>query len=257
MPRKYIRPLGAKPYCNYIPEALENALEAIVDGNASIREAAERFGVPKTTLHSKFHGAHSDRKGRPPVLNPREEAYIVDAIMSAANSYIPFTDYDLRRLVQGYLNRKGLLENAITGSLPEDNNIPEEDSDVEENVRIDEAFESDNENSIEYIEEFSDEEISITPENLTEGKFVVAEFIYDEGTRKENKKLFVSQITKLKKKTIEIDCMRRYSSAGRRNTFVFPQIKDTNVITLKQITKILPQPEIKRGRYVFPYNIIC
>lgn len=34
-----------------------------MDGHLSIREAADRFGVPETTVHSKFHGTHSDRKG--------------------------------------------------------------------------------------------------------------------------------------------------------------------------------------------------
>ncbi|GLV37577.1 hypothetical protein CBL_20389 [Carabus blaptoides fortunei] len=86
MPRRYKRRLGARIRRDYEPQALENALHAIVNGGLSIRQAAERFNVQKSTIHRKYHGMNGPNLGHPPVFTVQDEQRITHAITIAANA---------------------------------------------------------------------------------------------------------------------------------------------------------------------------
>lgn len=118
MPRKYKRPLGKIGRKQYEDEAMENALRDVVEGNLSIRQAADRHNVPHVTVYRKYRGLHSDKLDRPPVLSVAEEKNITAALITAASYGYPFTEQDLALFVQGYLNRKGLAVPVFHNNLP-------------------------------------------------------------------------------------------------------------------------------------------
>lgn len=121
MPRKHIHKLGTPYRRNYQLQNLENALEAIVDGGLSFRQAEEQFGVPRATLYRRYRGQNGDRLGKPPVLNTNEENSIVEAITVASKFGYPFTIRLLKEFVQQYLNRKGVNIPCFANNLPGDN----------------------------------------------------------------------------------------------------------------------------------------
>jgi len=61
MPRAYVWKVGGKPYQNYDVESLDKAVNAILKTNISIRQAAEKFQVPRSTIsdHLKAHKSNN------------------------------------------------------------------------------------------------------------------------------------------------------------------------------------------------------
>lgn len=54
MPRKYKRKLGSRIRRDYDPNAMKNALAAVVNAHLSFRQAGEKFSVPYATLYKKI-----------------------------------------------------------------------------------------------------------------------------------------------------------------------------------------------------------
>ncbi|KAK9692529.1 hypothetical protein QE152_g35094 [Popillia japonica] len=100
---------------------------------------------------------------------------------------------------------------------------------------------------------------------LEKGNFVVARFTYDEGTKKETSKLYVSEILKCNKQTYDVSCLRplvrnndTFLNVGKhynKIVFIYPNVLDNNKIKKEQIVKVLPEPSIKRGKYFFNVNL--
>lgn len=120
MPRKYKRKLGSKIRRDYDPNAMENALAAVVDGHLSFRQAGERFSVHFATLYKKYRGIHGDKLGRPPILSVAEENALSDGLLVAASFGYPMTENDIKTFAQGYLNRKGVNIAQFKDNLPGD-----------------------------------------------------------------------------------------------------------------------------------------
>lgn len=118
MPRKFKHKLGTKLRRNYINEVLENSLAAVIDGQFSFSQAAERFNVPKTTIYRKNRGLNSDRLGKPPVLSVTEEKTIVTALITAANFDYPITKEETCKFIQSYLNHIGVNISVFTENVP-------------------------------------------------------------------------------------------------------------------------------------------
>ena len=70
--------LKARPpkYKVWSEETMERALKAVVNGNHSIRQAAEEFNVPKSTLGDRVSGRTQmgSVSGPPRILTDKEEA---------------------------------------------------------------------------------------------------------------------------------------------------------------------------------------
>ena len=86
---------------NYSLESLKKALDAVGKGG-SIREIANRFGVPKSTLHIKLqnHYPLECKKGPPTVLTESEEDEVVKWILYCAERGFPVTKEQLLDCVQ-------------------------------------------------------------------------------------------------------------------------------------------------------------
>lgn len=107
MPRKFTHKLGTAHRRDYPEQRMEDALSAVILEQKSFSQAAEEFGVPKTTLFNKYRGLHGDKMGRKPAIPAIEEKKIVSALLTAAEFRVPFSEIDLMNFVQQYLNRKG------------------------------------------------------------------------------------------------------------------------------------------------------
>lgn len=68
MPRKHKRLLGSRTYCDYTKETLEEALQRVVEGRSTIREASREFKIPFGTLYNKYKGRHGGKPGRQEVF---------------------------------------------------------------------------------------------------------------------------------------------------------------------------------------------
>jgi len=84
----------------------------------TVREAAKKFEVPKSSLHDRATGAHGDRDGRPAELSMVEERMIVERLKVLAAWGFPVTSSDLRHLVKSYIDKKGQVNRRFTDNLP-------------------------------------------------------------------------------------------------------------------------------------------
>ena len=62
MPATYKRKIGSRNYHDYDDENIEMDVKA-VEGGLSLRQAAEKFGIPKSTIQNKRLGVHKKRPG--------------------------------------------------------------------------------------------------------------------------------------------------------------------------------------------------
>lgn len=120
MPRQHKHIPGTKYRRNYSLDNLELALGAVINDQLSFTQAAERYGVPKTTLYRKYRGLNSDRMGRPPVIPINEEKKLVEAMSIAADFGYPFTSKLIKEFMQQYLNRQGVIIPSFHNNLPGD-----------------------------------------------------------------------------------------------------------------------------------------
>lgn len=118
MPRNYRKKLGPRGNRNYDPEYLNRAVSSVRRGILSIRQASEQYAVPYTTLNRWVKNNDLLAYGRPPVLGPLEEARLVEALLTCAEWGFPMKSYDVRYLVQQYLNKCGKREKRFKNNLP-------------------------------------------------------------------------------------------------------------------------------------------
>lgn len=106
-------------YIRYDKHQLERALTDVAEGKLSIREAAEKYGLPKSTLHDKFKGKQFYTKsGRPTVLSEKDEKDIVSGLLISAEWGYPLTQRDVKVVVKGFLDKKGVIERRFKNNSP-------------------------------------------------------------------------------------------------------------------------------------------
>lgn len=118
MPRVHKRLLGSRQYINYTQEKLENALQAVVEGVCTIREASRRFGIPFGTLYNKYKGKHRSKPGRPTIFTKLEELAILKSASKCADWGFPLSLMDIRMMAKYYLDRKGRTVNIFKNNIP-------------------------------------------------------------------------------------------------------------------------------------------
>ena len=62
MPRTYKRKPGARTYCDYTEETIENALWYVP--RLGLKGAHRAHGIPYGTLYKKYHGKHINKHGK-------------------------------------------------------------------------------------------------------------------------------------------------------------------------------------------------
>lgn len=118
MPRNYKRALGSRPYVNYSAEVLEKCLEDIRCKRLSQREAAEQYGIPRSTIINKLKGVRSSVIGGPTVFTPHEEEAFKNHLLKLAEFGFPVSGIDLRYCVRNYLQKTGRVVPKFRNNLP-------------------------------------------------------------------------------------------------------------------------------------------
>lgn len=92
MPKKYVYKKRGKTQL-YDEALLEKAVSAVEKGELSIRKAAVRFNVPKSTIGDRISGRFKlhVKNGRPPCIPVDVEAKIVKAVLMAARRGVGLT----------------------------------------------------------------------------------------------------------------------------------------------------------------------
>lgn len=126
MPRAYVRKVGGRPYQNYDVETLDKAVNAVLKTNISIRQAAEQFQVPKSTISDNLK-AHKSNKiiknpGTPTALNTDQEEKLVQGLLICSEWGFPLKCRDIQLVVKSFLDRLGKSHRACFV-----NNIPGKD----------------------------------------------------------------------------------------------------------------------------------
>jgi len=86
--------------------------------------------------------------------------------------------------------------------------------------------------------------------HLLQGKFVLAEFTSKRGTVE-----YVGLIEAvLPKNEFFVNFLKQYNN--RKNEFCFPNVLNRENVHDDNIISVLPDPQEKRGRFIFPYDIL-
>lgn len=114
----YKKNVGGRNYQNYKVESLENAVKDVKMGKLSLRVASERYGVPKSTISDKIKEMHSTKMRGQTVLSALEEEKIVCSINTAAEWGFPLSEFDIRLIVQEYLDKKEVNIRQFRDNFP-------------------------------------------------------------------------------------------------------------------------------------------
>lgn len=120
MPSKYKRRLGSRKYRDFSEETLQSAIEDIETNNLTYRAAADKYGIPKSTLERKFNKKHMKSPGGQTTLLAEEENILKRAIITASEWGFPLEKEDIKDLVHGYIMRQGKNAKKFRNSRPGD-----------------------------------------------------------------------------------------------------------------------------------------
>lgn len=118
MGRIYKKVVGGRSYQNYKPEKLENAIRDVKTHRKTIRQSAEYYGVPKSTISDRIKNVNVKKVGGQTILSSEEEGRLVVAINLAAEWGFPLSPYDVRMIVKQYLDRRGVNIKKFRDNLP-------------------------------------------------------------------------------------------------------------------------------------------
>lgn len=112
-----MKKLGVQ-FMNYTPETLERALQDVRRGTRSIRDAAETYGIPKSTISDKLKNRHSKKQGGQTALSAEDERFLSEGIQKFGEWGFPLTRSDIRHLVKSNLDRKGMRIAKFRDNMP-------------------------------------------------------------------------------------------------------------------------------------------
>ena len=106
---------------NYTQEQLDEALANISNKNMNYRQAAEVYGIPKSTLADRITGKREPvvgHHGRNPVLTKEEEIDLKNWCIEMAKRGFGQTPEQLKAMVKRILDSSGRKEELFKNNLP-------------------------------------------------------------------------------------------------------------------------------------------
>nr|XP_039269918.1 nucleolar RNA helicase 2-like isoform X1 [Styela clava] len=108
----------------YTKENLEDALKAITEKKMSHREAAEHYGIPKSTLTDRISGKRSSdmmpKRGPPTALSSEEEESLKTFLKDQVKRGLGIGKRDVFQMVKNMLDLSGKHVRYFTNNLPSD-----------------------------------------------------------------------------------------------------------------------------------------
>lgn len=103
-------------------ELISQAVDEIKQKKISVRAAAKKYSIPKSTLSDhclvKYVGPH----GKQPFFSKVEDVFAAHAATVAEWGF-PFTRVDLRLLIKMYLEKEGRVIPVFKDNLPGENGL--------------------------------------------------------------------------------------------------------------------------------------
>jgi hypothetical protein len=93
--------------------SLVAAIEAVKNGNTTIRQAAKQYGIPYTTLHDRLKSGNISKIsfGRPPIFTAPQEKEMAEHIILLSKLFYWRTIVDLRKIAFTYAERLKVAHN--------------------------------------------------------------------------------------------------------------------------------------------------
>ena len=97
-------------YKEWIYDQMDKAIQAVIDNGISIRQAAEEFNVPKSTLGDRISGRtlHGAKSGRSKYLSDEEEDILVKFLLKCASIGYPRSRKEVIALVQWFCDSRDM-----------------------------------------------------------------------------------------------------------------------------------------------------
>ncbi|KAJ0169683.1 hypothetical protein K1T71_014868 [Dendrolimus kikuchii] len=108
------------PYLSYSNEDLQEAIEAIQNGSLRLKDAAEKYNIPKSTLSRKSRNLNctQQKAGHPTLFSKDEEMVFLEYIKILSAWGFPLDSTDLRVFAQNYLNKIGKTLYSLKDNMP-------------------------------------------------------------------------------------------------------------------------------------------
>lgn len=121
--RKYTNARNGKThaqYLSYSEEALQKAIEFVQNGTLKVKEAAEKYKIPVSTLSRKYRHKNctQEKAGHPTLFSKEEEKSFVEYVQLLSHWGFPLDSMDLRVFAQKYLNKIGKNIYRLKNNLP-------------------------------------------------------------------------------------------------------------------------------------------
>ncbi|KAJ8929545.1 hypothetical protein NQ314_017757 [Rhamnusium bicolor] len=101
----------------FIKEQLQTTLRQFKRGQISLREAKDLYNIPRSTLQR--HARQKPKKhGGQTILSEGEEIRLVQLVVLAGKWGYPVEKIDIRYIVKGYLDRKGIRVAKFKNNMP-------------------------------------------------------------------------------------------------------------------------------------------
>jgi len=117
MPRNYTPKPGAKVYKHYTDDQLAQAVSAVQRG-LSYRKAAVKYKIPRSVINRRCTRHKVNKQGGQTVLGDDVEAMLVSRLKTCGQWGFPLDTIDLRMIVKGYLDRRGLVVKKFKNNEP-------------------------------------------------------------------------------------------------------------------------------------------
>ena len=117
MPRNYRPKPGSISYKRCDQKDIDKAISAVKRG-MSYRKAEKAYGVPKNQIHRRIKNPDTKSPGGQPVLDTTLEDHIASRLVTCSDWGFPLDALDLRYLVKGYLDKRGLVEPRFKQNMP-------------------------------------------------------------------------------------------------------------------------------------------
>ena len=110
-------PTRSGPHKLWSDESLQKAVAAVEKGEDSIRRAANKYGLPRSTLHDHVSGKvqYGAKPGRDPYLTAEEEEEVINFLLNCVHVGYPHTRKQVMALVQDIVDRKGIKATTSCG----------------------------------------------------------------------------------------------------------------------------------------------
>lgn len=97
-------------YKEWTYDQMDKAIQAVIDNGINIRQAAEEFNVPKSTLGDRISGRtlHGAKSGRSKYLSDEEEDILVKFLLKCASIGYPHSRKEVIALVQRFCDSRDM-----------------------------------------------------------------------------------------------------------------------------------------------------